>query len=85
MLEYFEDTLANVGLPEVWLKCYSNFVTRVKNKFVKREFESNRKKQVSLVKSKPQFSPIKSKTVSCIKSKTVTRETTDANDRDSVG
>ena len=35
VLEYFEDTLANVGLPEARLKCDSNYVTQVKNKYVK--------------------------------------------------
>ena len=37
VLEYFEDTLANVGLPEAWLRCDSNCVTRVENKYVRRE------------------------------------------------
>ena len=40
VLEYFEDTLANMGLPEALLECDSNRVTRVKNKYVRRE--SNR-------------------------------------------
>ena len=39
VLEYFEDTLANVGLPEAWLKCDSNCVTRVENKYVKCELD----------------------------------------------
>ena len=30
LLEYFEDTLSNVGLPEAWLRRDSNFVTRLK-------------------------------------------------------
>ena len=61
VLEYYEDTLANVGLPEAWLRCDSNCVTRVENKYVRRESNRIEKKQVSLVKSKPQLGLIKSK------------------------
>ena len=39
VLEYFEDTLANVGLPEASLKCDLNCVTRVENRYVKRELK----------------------------------------------
>ena len=39
VLEFFEDTLANVGLTEAWLEWGFNFVTRIK-------------KQLSLIKSK---------------------------------
>ena len=48
MLDCFEDTLANVRLPEVWLELDSNFVTGIelKNNWV----ESN-KKQLSLINS----------------------------------
>ena len=37
MLEYFRDTLANVGLPKAWLEYDSNCVTQIKNKYVRRE------------------------------------------------
>ena len=37
VLEHFGDTLANVGLPEAWLGCDSNCVTRIENKYVRRE------------------------------------------------
>ena len=37
MLDYFKYTLANVGLPEAWLKLKSNYMTQIKNKFVKRK------------------------------------------------
>ena len=40
VLEYFEDTLANVGLPESLLKCDLNCVTRIENRCVR--CESNR-------------------------------------------
>ena len=48
MLDCFEDTLANVRLPEAWLELDSNFVTGIelKNNWV----ESN-KKQLSLINS----------------------------------
>ena len=39
-VDYFEDTLANVGLPEAWLEWYSNDVTQIKNKSIKRETRS---------------------------------------------
>ena len=32
VLEYFEDTLANVGIPEAFLEFSSNCVTQVENK-----------------------------------------------------
>ena len=35
MLDYFEDTLANVGLPEDLLECDSDNVTQIENKYVK--------------------------------------------------
>ena len=44
VLEYFGDTLANVGLPEAWLECDSNFVTRIKNKYIGREYNQIEKK-----------------------------------------
>ena len=37
MLDYFEDNLANVVLPEAWLECDSNDVTRIENNCVKHE------------------------------------------------
>ena len=37
VLEYFEDTLANVGLPEAWQEFDLNCVTRIKNEYVRRE------------------------------------------------
>ena len=50
VLEYFEDTLNNVELPEVWLEFDLNFVTWIENKHVRREsnriektIESNKK------------------------------------------
>ena len=43
MLEYFEDTLANVGLPEALLEWDSNYVTRIENKYIKRELNQIRK------------------------------------------
>ena len=50
ILDYFEDTLDNVGLPEAWLEWYSNNETQIKNKYV--ICESNRiEKQLSLIKS----------------------------------
>ena len=58
MLDCFEDTLANVWLREDWLEQGSNYVTRIKNKYVKREssrigktIEYNQiEKQLSLIK-----------------------------------
>ena len=75
VLEYFEDTLTNVGLPESWLGWDSNYVTRIENKYISRE--SNR-----LLKK---LSLIKSKIVSQIESKIVTNETADTNDGDPGG
>ena len=37
VLEYFGDTLSNVGLPEAWLECDMNGATRIGNKYVRRE------------------------------------------------
>ena len=37
VLVYFEDTLADVGLPEALLKRDSNYVIWVKNKYDRRE------------------------------------------------
>ena len=37
LLEYFEDSQANVVLPEAWLEWLSNDVTQIRNKPVKRE------------------------------------------------
>ena len=37
MLDYFEDTLVNVGLPEAYMEWVSNCVTWIKNKYVKCE------------------------------------------------
>ena len=34
MLDYFEDTLENLGLPEAWLELDSNCVTRIEDKIV---------------------------------------------------
>ena len=57
VLEYFEDTLANVGLPEAWLRWDSNCATRVKNKYVRRESNQIKKisAQLSLTKQKPNW------------------------------
>ena len=52
MLEYFGDTLANVGLPEAWLECGSNCVTRIENKYVRHK--SNRIEKTKLSLSKPE-------------------------------
>ena len=57
MLDYFEDTLANVGLSEAWLGCVYNCVTGIRNNYVK--CESNWiEKQLSLIKSEKQLSLI---------------------------
>ena len=45
MLDYFEETLANVRLPESWPECDLNDVTRIKNKYIKRK--SNQIKKLS--------------------------------------
>ena len=45
VLKYIEDTLANVGLPEALMRCDSNCVTQVENKYVRRE--SNRIEKTS--------------------------------------
>ena len=37
MLDYFEDILANAGLPYAWLECDLNEVTRIGKKYVKHE------------------------------------------------
>ena len=63
VLGYFEDTLANVGLPEAcWEQAY-NEVTQIENKCIKCEWNQIEKK----------LSQIKSKTVSRVESKTVSR------------
>ena len=48
MLNYFEDTVANVGIPEAWLEWKFTDVTQIGKKYVKREFESNRVKTESI-------------------------------------
>ena len=40
VLDYFKDTLANVGLPEAWMEWYSNCVAQIELK------------EMSLIKSK---------------------------------
>ena len=47
MLDYFKDTLADVGIPGSWLGCDFNDVTRIKNNCIKRR--SNRIKNVSRI------------------------------------
>ena len=42
MLDYFEDTLDNVGLPKDWYEWDSNDVTQIENKRIKNEL--NKKK-----------------------------------------
>ena len=37
MLDSFKDTLANMGLPEAWLVCDSNYVTQIEDNCVNRE------------------------------------------------
>ena len=37
MLDYFEDTLDNVGILEAWLEWDSNDVTKIEEKYVKCE------------------------------------------------
>ena len=49
-LEYFGDTLSNVGLPKTWLECDSNCVNRIKTKYVIRELNRIKKTQLSLIK-----------------------------------
>ena len=51
MLNYFEGTLANVGLPEDWLECDSNDVTQIENNYVKRK-SSQIGKNLSRIPSK---------------------------------
>ena len=60
VLEYFGDTLVNVGLPEAWIEFDSNFVARVENKYVRRDSNLIGGKQLNLIKLKPQLSLIKS-------------------------
>ena len=68
VLEYFKNTLANVGLLEDILKSDLNCVTWVKiNTFDVSGIKLGKK--WSLIKPKTQLSLIKSKTVSKIKSK----------------
>ena len=57
VLEYFEDTLANAGLPEAWLMCDSNCVTQVENKYVRRQLNLIKKisAQLSLTKQNPNW------------------------------
>ena len=75
MLDYFEDTLANVGLPEAWMGWYSNGVTRIGKKIV--NSESNRiENKLGQIESKT-VSRIKSKTTSQIKSDAVSRINSD--------
>ena len=58
MLDYFEETLKNVGLPKAWLGYDSNHVTQNENKCVKLELN-----QIG-----GEMSKIQSKTVIWIKS-----------------
>ena len=93
VLEYFKDNLVNVGIPEAWMRCDSNFVARDENKYVRRESNWIEKKSESIQiknkiesnQTKPQLSLIKSKIVSRIKLKTVTSEISDTDAWDSVG
>ena len=43
MLDYYKDTLENVGLPEALLEWDSNYVTRIENKYIKCELNQIRK------------------------------------------
>ena len=52
MLDYFEEDLANVGLPEAWLEFYSNDVTQIENKCVKRESNQIEKSESNPVKNR---------------------------------
>ena len=49
-MDYFEYTLANVGLPEAWLEWDSNDVTQIKDKSVK--CEANLTEKLSRTRSK---------------------------------
>ena len=51
MLDYFKDTLANVGLPEVWLEWDSNDMTPIENKCVKHESNRIEKYELNPVKN----------------------------------
>ena len=77
MLDYFEDTLTNVGLPDAWLEWKWNDMTRIKNKYVKRESNLEKLNQIQSII----VNQIKSETVSWIKSETASQvqsETTDS-------
>ena len=48
MLDYFEDTLSNMGLPEAWLECDSNDTTKIGKKYVKCKSNQIKKHWVKL-------------------------------------
>ena len=51
ILDYLEDILANVGLPEAWLEWDSNDVTQIKDKSVKCEANLTEKTESNPVKN----------------------------------
>ena len=61
VLEYFGDTVANAGLPEAWLEYDSNCVTQIEINTLDVSRMESEKDQLSLIKSKPQLSRIKSR------------------------
>ena len=68
-LDYFEDTLANVVLPDLDWNCDSNDVTRIRRKNVKGELNRIKKTESNPVKK---VSKIQPNTVSQIKSNKIT-------------
>ena len=67
---YFEDTLANMGLPESWLEWPLNNVTKFENGCIKRELDWIKK--LSQIQPKT-VSQIKSETTSWIRLETVSQ------------
>ena len=70
LLYYFEDTLANMGLPESWLEWPLNNVTKFENGCIKRELDWIKK--LSQIQPKT-VSQIKSETTSWIRLETVSQ------------
>ena len=70
MLDYFKCTLVNIGLSEAWIYWESNYMTCMKNKFIKSE--SNWIEKLSQIQSKT-VSWIKSEMMSQIRSETASQ------------
>ena len=58
VLEYFEDTLANVGLLESWLKCDWNCVNQVKKTLNMSRIESKQTSDYSKTETTFESNPI---------------------------